>query len=250
MGTIPGYRPDQSLQLLVCHAQLQQENRHGQCNQEAVGVPEMIPVKRPQTTPMVVQQKALKCYMPKDFRWTPGLSRLPYLNQGEMEMILAVANTAQTKHTMIEIGVNSGRTARMVLDHIEFQRYIGIDVLPGYSSKLLPVQRREVPGAPGRHCVNDRRFELLVSANGSGDIKVGELPPADVIFIDGDHSARGVTHDTELALAAIKPGGTIIWHDYHDMPVVQVKPVIDKLVSQGRTIFRVEGTWIAFERFP
>jgi hypothetical protein len=79
---------------------------------------------------------------------------------------------------------------------------------------------------------------------------VGELPPADVIFIDGDHSARGVTHDTELALAAIKPGGTIIWHDYHDMPVVQVKPVIDKLVSQGRTIFRVEGTWIAFERFP
>ena len=36
----------------------------------------------------------------------------------------------------------------------------------------------------------------------------------DMIFIDGDHSYRGVVTDTTVALRLIRPGGLICWHDY------------------------------------
>jgi predicted O-methyltransferase YrrM len=36
----------------------------------------------------------------------------------------------------------------------------------------------------------------------------------DFIYIDGDHSYAGVKNDTEKALQMLKPGGTVMWHDY------------------------------------
>lgn len=38
---------------------------------------------------------------------------------------------------------------------------------------------------------------------------------ADFIFIDGDHNYEGVKVDSLNAIQLIKPGGTILWHDYH-----------------------------------
>lgn len=38
--------------------------------------------------------------------------------------------------------------------------------------------------------------------------------PFDAIFIDGCHDYAYVRSDTENALSIIRPGGTIIWHDY------------------------------------
>jgi predicted O-methyltransferase YrrM len=35
----------------------------------------------------------------------------------------------------------------------------------------------------------------------------------DFVFIDGDHSRKGVRLDTELALKILAPGGAIAWHD-------------------------------------
>lgn len=35
----------------------------------------------------------------------------------------------------------------------------------------------------------------------------------DLVFIDGDHSAAGVSMDTDLASKIIKPTGVICWHD-------------------------------------
>lgn len=36
----------------------------------------------------------------------------------------------------------------------------------------------------------------------------------DFIFIDGDHSCRGVLEDSYTAQALLRPGGIICWHDY------------------------------------
>ena len=36
----------------------------------------------------------------------------------------------------------------------------------------------------------------------------------DFIFIDADHSYAGVMNDSEIAFKMIRPGGTIVWHDY------------------------------------
>ena len=37
--------------------------------------------------------------------------------------------------------------------------------------------------------------------------------PFDFVFIDGAHDAASVEHDTRLALAVVKQGGVIAWHD-------------------------------------
>ena len=36
----------------------------------------------------------------------------------------------------------------------------------------------------------------------------------DFVWVDGDHSYDGVKNDTEKALAILRPGGTIMWHDF------------------------------------
>lgn len=40
------------------------------------------------------------------------------------------------------------------------------------------------------------------------------LKQMDFIFIDGDHSYKGVKNDTEKAFKMLAPGGVILWHDY------------------------------------
>jgi len=66
------------------------------------------------------------------------------------------------------------------------------------------------------------------------------------VFIDGDHSAAAVAHDSALAFAICQAGGVVIWHDYHTGLNVEVKPVLDRLAAEGRPITLVQGTWIAF----
>jgi MMP 1-O-methyltransferase len=43
--------------------------------------------------------------------------------------------------------------------------------------------------------------------------------PADVIFVDGDHSFEGVTRDLEFWIAHLKPGGRLLGHDWDDARV-------------------------------
>ncbi|MCH9633612.1 MAG: hypothetical protein S4CHLAM7_03420 [Chlamydiae bacterium] len=42
---------------------------------------------------------------------------------------------------------------------------------------------------------------------------VKDYGKVDLVFIDGDHSAKGVHQDTELAEKILSPTGTICWHD-------------------------------------
>lgn len=68
------------------------------------------------------------------------------------------------------------------------------------------------------------------------------------MFIDGDHSRAGVEHDTMLARAMVRPGGIIVWHDYHHFGTVDVRDVLDEMWQAGADIVHVEGTWLAYER--
>ena len=36
-----------------------------------------------------------------------------------------------------------------------------------------------------------------------------------VVFVDGEHDAESVQHDTQAALECLLPGGVIVWHDYN-----------------------------------
>lgn len=184
-----------------------------------------------------------------EINWSgiPLDQRKRFLNPGEAEVLIALVRSINPQ-CMWEIGVNEGRTARLFLDNVEsLESYIGFDVLPGYMTSRQ-VQRREVPARPGWMAAEDPRFLMRLSARGSLDFAPGVLPPVDVVFIDGDHGKQAVEHDTRLARAALRPGGLIIWHDYHGLPTVDVREVLEAQHAAGAPIEHVEDTWIAFEQ--
>ena len=172
-----------------------------------------------------------------------GLHR-DYLGAGEMEVIVALVSMVKAE-VMIELGCRDGRTAAVILRNVaSLRRYIGVDVPMTYSP-VLAHQRSEMVEAPGRLAAHDPRFELLLRERGSMDLGLGDLPRANAVFIDGDHSERVVRYDSDLARVLIRPGGVVIWHDYHNAGV-DVSRVLDDLWDQGWPIEAVRGTWLAF----
>jgi len=171
-----------------------------------------------------------------------------YMHDGELDLIVAILTQCRPK-IMIEFGVNVGLTAQAVLKNVaSIERYIGIDVLPGYQC-ILRGQQGEVPINPGFLVLEDERFSLLLRKRGSFDLRPHDLPEADAIFIDGDHSYDAVMNDSALAQQRIRPGGVILWHDYGN-PTVEVTAALDDVaMHDGRTILNIEGTWLALEKF-
>jgi predicted O-methyltransferase YrrM len=170
-----------------------------------------------------------------------------YFHPGELETLVNLIGSIEPV-TVIEFGVNEGRTAKAMLRHIpSIRKYVGIDVLPGYVTAKT-VQRREIPDRPGHLAQDERAFELILRTRGSLDLIADDLPECDAVFIDGDHGAEAVRHDTALAMARTRSGGLIVWHDYHDLGTVDVKAVLDLMASEGHPIKLIAGTWLAFER--
>lgn len=175
------------------------------------------------------------------------------MNENELETICELVRSVNAK-TVIEFGINTGRTAKAILREVEgIEKYVGVDVLPGYVT-LKQVQRREVPMTAGELVKDDPRVSLIVTKNGSHDLEVCQLPKADVVFIDGDHSFKGVEIDTALARSVLRQGGMIIWHDYNDVrdkrtgvPVVDVAEFLHQQVLKGHDIKHVKDTWIAYQ---
>ncbi len=175
-----------------------------------------------------------------------GLPRR-YMNKGELEALIALIRSVAPHH-VIEFGVNVGRTALAIMANVAgIERYTGVDVLPGYVPACA-VQNHEIPAQPGAMVAADLRFELIIRPRGSLDLSVDDLQPCDAAFIDGDHGREAVLHDTALAQALTRPGGIIIWHDYHELGTVDVKAVLDDISQAGAAIMRVERTWLAYMR--
>lgn len=172
-----------------------------------------------------------------------------YSNPGELEALIELARSVNAS-SALEIGCNSGRTSRALLDHVGTLRYmVGVDVLPGYVTDK-PAQRREVPAKPGHLASGDPRFELILRRRGAFDLTPSDLGRFDFVFIDGDHGRAGVDNDTKLALAVVPPGGIIAWHDFNLTGVVDVREVLNEYRAQGRDIRHIAGTWIAYEVVP
>jgi predicted O-methyltransferase YrrM len=169
------------------------------------------------------------------------------VNEGELETLIALVRSVSPRH-VIEFGVNVGRTAKAIMANVDgIERYTGIDVPLGYVQSL-PVQRDSAVANPGEMVLSDPRFHLIVRPRGSLDLTPVDLAPCDAAFIDGDHSREGVAHDSMLARALVRPGGIIVYHDYHELGSVDVKDVLDEMHLAGDVIYRVENTWLAFER--
>ena len=173
----------------------------------------------------------------------------PIFMGNDIEPIIAFSRTFRFQ-TVIEIGVQRGETAKHILSNSPWiQRYIGID-LPPDSFTTLSLQQGELPKQAGELVLEDPRFELILKPQGTKDLKAIDLPEADFILIDGDHSKEGVLYDTDLARQVIRHGGIICWHDYGNSLVPDVTGVIDHLnQSENDQICLIENGFLCFQIF-
>jgi len=176
----------------------------------------------------------------------PAVTEPCYTSPADRAVLLALCRAFRPR-TVIEIGVQRGATAKLLLDNCPWiTEYIGIDVPPG-TVMPLPGQQSEVPAAAGELVKADPRVKIIIRANGSLDLEPEDLPLADLVFIDGDHSSAAVAADTALARAILRPGGVCVWHDYNNR-TVGVSPVIDQInTAEGNHICLVDGSWVCFE---
>lgn len=172
---------------------------------------------------------------------------LPMFTGLDVEPLIALSRTFRPK-IVIEIGIQRGATAKCILDNSKWiEKYIGIDVKSNYHTSLT-IQQNEVPQEPGEYVKDDPRVRLIVKPNGSHDLKPTDLPAADLIFIDGDHSEEGVLLDTLLARQVIRKGGIICWHDYGNHLVPSVTALIDSLnIKEGNHICLIENGFLCFQ---
>jgi hypothetical protein len=195
-------------------------------------------------------RRAMEAADPAPLNWHGVPEAVRGLFQSPTELG-ALARLLKGRKRVMEIGCQNGRTARVLLNSVPgIEQYIGVDIPPG-SITAHARQRGEVPRQPGELAADDPRFSLLVRPRGSLAVEPYEVRWLDAVFIDGDHSTNGVERDTYLALASLKPGGLVIWHDDHDRNDVDVSAVLDGYVKTQRwPIRRIEGTWLAYMEAP
>jgi len=181
--------------------------------------------------------------------WTGLPTRFMDHGNKDLETLIALIRSVNPRH-VIEFGVNVGRTAKAIMANVPgIEHYTGIDVPLDYVP-LLALQRDNAVPNPGEMVLDDPRFKLIVSTRGSLDLTPDDLDPCDAAFIDGDHGLEAVMHDTKLVRALLRPGGIIVWHDYQSLGNVDVKSALDGMHRAGDPIYRVDDTWLAFERRP
>lgn len=176
---------------------------------------------------------------------------LPYCCFGQGGMLLvsdrsALVHLCQGAMRVLEIGINSGQTARLLLDNCSSIRsYVGIDVPPDFVTELT-VQQQEVPALAGQAVKDDPRVRIILKP--TQQVRPDEIGDCDFAFIDADHSIAGIERDTALARACVERG-IIAWHDYRVAePPTHVNEVLDRWEADGAPIVHVNNTWIAFER--
>jgi hypothetical protein len=147
---------------------------------------------------------------------------------------------------VLEIGINEGRTAELLLRCSPWiKTYCGMDVYHGLVP-ALDVQRGETPGAGMvARLVNDPRLKVILSAFGAcSDMRKFTGDGFGFVYIDADHSERGVETDTLYAESVAASHACFVWHDYApDLP--GVVRFLDRY-SQRKDACHVAGTRIVF----
>jgi predicted O-methyltransferase YrrM len=155
---------------------------------------------------------------------------------------------------VVELGVYEGSSAYVLCDALEqdavlhlvdpFEDASNWAMRPGWHgtpfATRLAVRRRARNDGP------DVRWHIARSQD------VGRSwpgPPADFVFIDGDHSAPAVREDWEVWHAHVRPGGAVAFHDArHSQPGGGGSPGPTEVVDQ---LFRTDNApaqwWIAAE---
>ena len=128
-------------------------------------------------------------------------------NTREFAALLCLLVRRKPIRHYLEIGTASGGTCKMLHEAIGFESIISLD--DGKHPRAA-LQKESLAGLP-----NFRQFLGDSHSPAAGEFMAREVAPGsvDVAFVDGDHSAQGVTMDVALIRPYVRRGGWIILHD-------------------------------------
>lgn len=163
-----------------------------------------------------------------------------YLRREEVVLLQRCADALPPSPTIINIGAGAGTSALTFAEKRPDAHVITVDISPG----------GPLGGFEGeRNAFDNAKMEYPEQILGdSGAIgKSWDRGLVDMVFVDGDHSTKGVERDIAGWLHHIKVGGIIAFHDYGER-WPRVVEVIDRLVAPNPDylLFDRADTTIAF----
>jgi predicted O-methyltransferase YrrM len=160
-------------------------------------------------------------------------------NQAELLYVDAVAKFLKAKN-IFEFGTYMGRTTYHLAGAAPDAKVTTLDLPEGGGTNTWPCL-----GV----CYKDTGREPQITQLLLDAYKFDPAPyrqSMDFIYIDGDHSYAGVKNDTEKALQMLKPGGTMMWHDYGAGLDGLVKYFVE--FTRVRPVFRLKKTSLLLYR--
>jgi predicted O-methyltransferase YrrM len=159
-----------------------------------------------------------------------------HVNHVDMIYVCAIARTTDANR-LFEFGTYRGQTTCGLASVCPDAQVYTLNLPPEEDPRYAPYIGKFISESPHKN-----RIEQIYCDSRKFDVApyVGMM---DYIFIDGDHSYEGVKNDTEKALAMLKPGGIIVWHDYASKSPGVLKYLSE--LSAERPIFHVKKTCLA-----
>jgi hypothetical protein len=149
-----------------------------------------------------------------------------WMTRPELEVIARAAAAAPSGGVIVEIGSFAGRSSvHWAANSDPSVRIFCMDpfdaIVDEFSLAHIQGDAASVPGRPSGELFAQhtaawaQRLTPVAQASPPPSWDV----PADVIFVDGDHTSEGVTRDLEFWIDHLKPGGLMLGHDWDDLRV-------------------------------
>ena len=143
----------------------------------------------------------------------------------------------------LEIGTHRGFTTRNLASRFPEMAIVTVD--PGDS---VPYAARP-PDQHGEYLPQDQIGELAAVFPNVRILKkrfheiAWDGERFEMIFIDGNHTLAEVLADSHMALRLVTSPGVVVWHDYNNVPDVNL--ALEQLNVNG-DIVSIHNTWIAY----
>lgn len=160
-------------------------------------------------------------------------------NQVDMLYVCAIAATLEARQ-IFEFGTYRGQTTCGLAAISPDVTVYTLNLPPEHDPRYAPFIGSFIKASP----YQDRVRQIFADSTKFDTAEYAQS--MDYIFIDGDHSYEGVKNDTIKALEMLKPGGTIVWHDY-----AAKSPGVYQYIrefSTERPVFRIRNTCLILYR--
>lgn len=180
----------------------------------------------------------------RSFDRQPGMS----LDPAEVLVLSAIVRLLKPQK-ILEIGTYDGNTTlNLAANSPSDARIFTLDLPADWRGNFA----LEVPGIQNNAAVGDitgiqfrdspLREKITQLFDDSARFDWDRFAPFDLVFIDGAHTYDYVRSDTRNALRVLRPGGTLVWHDYGMLE--DVSRLVDETAAQIR-VHSIQGTRLA-----